>query len=135
MVMMWSSRVSLGVRIGYSSSCVRRPRVRIAGWAPADKWRSEARRATVSSSRSAKSKFMRWGLPRRSWSRSVCIGRSRRSRHSGHLGDGRQAELDLLQPVVPEAPHALLHGGSGDLIGRTALEDERADLLVDRHDL
>src|SRR5215207_9168711 len=131
-----TSRVSLGVRTGYSSSCSSRPRVRIAGCAPAARWRSEARRATTSSSRSAKSKFMVSGVSSEVWS-SLCgvIGRSGGSRDPGDLSDGREAEADLLQPVVPEASHALAGRDLRDLIGRSALEHEGADLLAQRHDL
>src|SRR4051794_33403690 len=130
------SRVSLGVRIGYSSSCRSRPRVRIAGCAPAARWRSEARRATTSSSRSAKSNCMvSGGLLEGSRSLWGVIGSFGGSRDSRDLGDGRQAEPDLLEAVVSEAPHALAARDLADLIGRSALEDERADLLAERHEL
>src|SRR4051812_34852900 len=51
-----TSRVSVGVRVGYSSRGTRRPRIRTVGGAPAVRWRSDARRSRTSSNRSAKSK-------------------------------------------------------------------------------
>src|SRR4051794_40432536 len=53
-----TSRVSVGVRVGYSSRGTRRPRTRTVGGAPAVRWRSDARRSRTSSSRPAKSKSM-----------------------------------------------------------------------------
>src|SRR4051812_8248229 len=63
------------------------------------------------------------------------IGRFGGSRDSGDLCDGREAEADLLEPVVAEPPHALSARDLADLIGRSALEDERTDLLGERHHL
>src|SRR5215218_4302546 len=54
---------------------------------------------------------------------------------AGDLGDGGEAAADLLQAVLAEAHHALVHGGVRDGLGGLAGHGERADRLRDPHDL
>src|SRR4051794_33583014 len=111
------SRVSVGVRFGMPSSGTREPRTRIVGGAPEVMWRSEALCSTTLSRMSAKSKFMPPGAsasggPRLSGGWPLpCAGDAR------DLGDRRQPAADLLQPVLAQAHHALVHGGVHDRLG------------------
>src|SRR4051812_42976967 len=126
------------------------PRTRMVGGAPEVMWRSEALCSTTLSRMSAKSKFMPTkasalrlcrlsgvcalgrpddrggaeGLPR-----LPCPG------DSGDLGDRREPAADLLQPVLAQAHHALVHGGVHDRLGGLAGDGQGADGVADPHDL
>src|SRR4051812_16014008 len=102
------------------------PRTRMVGGAPEVMWRSEALCSTTLSRMSAKSKFMppqasACRVPRLSGVRAP-VGRmtgvGRRgcpalsgARDSGDLGDRRQPAADLLQAVLAQTHHALVHRG------------------------
>src|ERR1022692_553675 len=51
------------------------------------------------------------------------------------LGDGREAQQDLLEPVVAERPVAHLGRRARDLLDASLLGDERANLLGYQHEL
>src|SRR3954468_6626762 len=57
------------------------------------------------------------------------------SGHPAYLLDGGHAEPDLLQPVVLQQSHALLHGLLRDHVGRDAVDRHLADLATSRHHL
>src|SRR4051794_29649858 len=129
------SRVSVGVRFGIPWSGTSEPRTRIVGGAPEVMWRSEALCSTTLSRMSAKSKFMppgasasRWSLLSRAWALPG-------SGDARDLGDRRQPAADLLQPVLAQAHHALVHGGVHDRLRGLARDGERADGVADPHDL
>ena len=54
---------------------------------------------------------------------------------AGDLGDRGAAQLDLLEPVLAQAAHAVAHRDLGDRVGGGALDRQAADLVVDGHDL
>src|SRR4051794_30721157 len=98
-------------------------------------WRSEALCSTTLSRMSAKSKFMpslASALRSRPLSRGYALARAG---DAGDLGDRRQAAADLLEPVLAQAHHALVHGGVHDRLRGLAGDGERADRLADPHDL
>src|SRR5918992_777947 len=94
------------------------------GAEPAVRWRSEALRSITCSRTSAKSNSI--VTPYRQ------IARSRDPRH---LGDGRDAVLDLLEAVDAQGTHALADGDLADVLGGGALHREVPDLVADRHHL
>src|SRR5919112_344544 len=118
-----TSRVSCGVRCGYSNACSR-PWCRIMGGEPAVRWRSEAFRSITCSRTSAKSKSIRSPIGWRVGLRDPC-----------HLGNGRDSVLDLLEAVRAQRTHALGDGDLADFLGRSALDGELADLVRDGHHL
>src|SRR3954454_7864439 len=108
------SRVSVGVMLGRPSSGTSEPRTRIVGGAPEVMWRSEALCSTTLSRMSAKSKFM--PPPTSACGGPVC-SRAKAlagAGDAGDLGDRGEAAPDLLQPVLAQAHHALVHGGVHD---------------------
>src|SRR5947209_19487201 len=113
--------------------------MRSIGAAPAVMWRSDARRSMTSSRTSAKSRFIRG--PYRQvgpFPLRPPGGLDQRSAGAGdprYLGHRREAALDLLEPILAQAPHALTHGHGGDLFSRGTLQGERADFIRHRHDL
>src|SRR4051794_36509072 len=145
------SRVSVGVRFGIPSRGTSEPRTRMVGGAPEVMWRSEALCSTTLSKMSAKSKFMPPGasalrgcrlsgvraLVGRSDDRGGAEGLPRLpcSRDARDLGDRRQPATDLLQAVLAQAHHALVHGGVHDRLGGLARNRERADGVGNPHDL
>src|SRR3954468_8335733 len=129
------SRVSVGVRFGIPSRGTSEPRTRMVGGAPEVMWRSEALCSTTLSRMSAKSKFMppgasasRWSLLSRAWALPG-------SGDARDLGDRRQPAADLLQPVLAQAHHALVHGGVHDRLGGLAGHGQRPDRVAHPHDL
>src|SRR4051794_20421148 len=132
------------------SSGTSEPRTRMVGGAPDVMWRSEALCSTTLSRMSAKSKFMPpkasalrqwrfsgvrapvgrmtgvgpWGCPGLS-----CAG------DAGDLGDRRQAAADLLQPVLAQTHHALVHSGVHDRLRGLAGDGERTDGVAHPHHL
>src|SRR6478609_3590676 len=111
------------------------PRTRMVGGAPEVMWRSEALCSTTLSKMSAKSKFMPphasapWGC------RLNGVGALARAGDAGDLGDRRQAAADLLQPVLTQPHHALVHGGVRDRLGGFARDGQRPDRVAHPHDL
>src|SRR5690348_4056666 len=104
------SRVSVGVRLGMPSRGTSEPRTRMVGGAPEVMWRSEALCSTTLSRMSAKSKFM---PPQASAHRMPRLSRAFALAGAGDardLGDRRQAAADLLEPVLAQTHHALVHG-------------------------
>src|SRR4051812_15559798 len=98
-------------------------------------WRSEALCSTTLSRMSAKSKFMppgasasRWSLLSRAWALPG-------SGDARDLGDRRQPAADLLQAVLAQAHHALVHGGVHDRLRGLARDGERTDRVTDPHHL
>src|SRR5918998_6208423 len=91
------------------------------GGEPAVRWRSEAFRSITCSRTSAKSKSM-----------GLLIGWRVRSRDSCHLGNGRDAVLDLLEAVRSQRAHALRDGDLPNLLGRGALDREIPNLVRHR---
>src|SRR5918994_3025491 len=118
-----TSRVSCGVRCGYSNACSR-PWWLIMGGEPAVKWRSEALRSITCSRTSAKSNSIRSPIGWRVRLRDPC-----------YLGYGRDSVLDLLEAVRTERSHALRDGDLANFVGLGALDREVADLVRDRHNL
>src|ERR1700709_666180 len=121
------SRVSVGVRFGWPSSGTSEPRTRTVGGAPEVMWRSEALCSTTLSRMSAKSKFM---PPHSSASRPRClsgVGALARAGDAGDLGDRRQPAADLLEAVLAQTHHALVHRGVGDRLRGLAGGGQRAD--------
>src|SRR5215218_1243580 len=94
------------------------------GGEPDVRWRSEAPRSMTVRSTSAKSKSM-----------VSPIGCSRWSPYPCHLADGRDAVLDLLEPVLAQRDHALLECDGTDLVGGRALHRQLADLVRHGHHL
>src|SRR4051794_10711711 len=129
------SRVSVGVRFGMPSRGTSEPRTRMVGGAPEVMWRSEALCSTTLSRMSAKSKFMpplasALRAPRFS---GVCA--LARAGDAGDLGDRRQPASDLLQAVLAQAHHALVHGGVHDRLGGLAGDGQRTNGVAHPHDL
>src|SRR4051794_10067648 len=96
------------------SSGTREPRTRIVGGAPDVMWRSEALCSTTLSKMSAKSKFM---PTEASALRGPVLSGCQALAGAGDacdLGDRRQAAADLLEAVLAQAHHALVHGGVHD---------------------
>src|SRR6476660_1218141 len=120
---------------GRPSRGTREPRTRIVGGAPEVMWRSEALCSTTLSKMSAKSKFMpppTSAVGTRFCSRAkalACAG------DACDLGDRRQAAANLLEPVLAQAHHALVHGGVHDRLRGLARDGQRADRVADPHDL
>src|SRR3954464_15871908 len=129
------SRVSVGVRFGIPSSGTREPRTRSVGGAPEVMWRSEALCSTTLSKMSAKSKFMPTEASALRPRRLSGVGALAGAGDASDLGDRRQAAADLLQAVLAQAHHALVHRGVHDRLGRLAGDRERADRVTDPHDL
>src|SRR4051794_39007312 len=129
------SRVSVGVRFGIPSRGTSEPRTRMVGGAPEVMWRSEALCSTTLSKMSAKSKFM----PLQASARAVpALSGVRALPGAGYardLGDRRQPAADLLQAVLAQAHHALVHGGVHDRLGGFARDRQGADRVADPHDL
>src|SRR4051812_44145468 len=106
-------------------------------------WRSEARRATTSMRRSAKSKFIALRIgrsatlleARRTDVRTSSARLRARRGHAVDLGDRGAALPDLLEAVLVQAAHPLAHGDLGDAVGRGALDGQRTYLLGHGHDL
>src|ERR1700754_3915477 len=129
------SRVSVGVRFGMPSRGTSEPRTRMVGGAPEVMWRSEALCSTTLSRMSAKSKFMprdASALRARRLSRGYALARAG---DACDLGDRRQPAADLLEAVLAQAHHALVHGGVHDALGGLARDGERTDRLAHPHDL
>src|ERR1700743_1386790 len=97
-----------------SSRGTSEPRTRMVGGAPEVMWRSEALCSTTLSRMSAKSKFMPSLVSAGTAGACSGVGALAGSGHAGDLGDRRQAAADLLQPVLAQAHHALVHRGVGD---------------------
>src|SRR3954463_6987851 len=113
----------------------REPRTRIVGGAPEVMWRSDALCSTTLSRMSAKSKFM---PPPTSAVGPTFCSRAKalaRAGDAGDLRDRRQAAADLLQAVLAQAHHALVHGGVHDRLGRLARDPPGADRVRHPHDL
>src|SRR3954454_11988251 len=110
---------------GKCSSGRRRPFSRTIGCVPAVRWRSDALSPMTSSRMSAKSKFMLSPLSAGGFG----------SGESGDLGDRGHAQTHLLEPVVAQQAHSLLHRDVLDRLGGGALDCQIADLLGDLHDL
>src|SRR3954452_1955712 len=118
------SRVSVGVRFGIPSRGTSEPRTRMVGGAPEVMWRSEALCSTTLSKMSAKSKFM---PPGASASRQRALSRAQALAGAGDacdLGDPGQPAADLLQAVLAQAHHALVHGGVHDRLGGLSRDRE-----------
>src|SRR3954468_19252292 len=117
------------------SSGTSEPRTRTVGGAPEVMWRSEALCSTTLSRMSAKSKFMPPGAsalqPRRLSGAAALAGAS----DACDLGDRGQPAPDLLEAVLAQAHHALVHGGVHDALGGLAGDGERTDRLAHPHDL
>src|SRR3954451_9693303 len=133
------------------------PRLRSIGGEPEVRWRSDAFCLTTSIRMSEKSKFMgdrcigrargdlKGGSPATEDAAaapaSTGCGDARRgcalarACDAGDLGDRGQAAADLLEAVLAEAHHALVHGGVRDVLGRLAGDRHAADRLRDPHDL
>src|SRR4051812_31873581 len=129
------SRVSVGVRFGIPSSGTSEPRTRMVGGAPEVMWRSEALCSTTLSRMSAKSKFMPPGASAsrgRGLSRAQALARAGDARD---LGDRRQPATHLLQAVLAQAHHALVHGSVHDRLGGLSRDGQRPDRVRDPHDL
>src|SRR5215208_1731242 len=58
-----------------------------------------------------------------------------RTRDAGDLGDRGQAAANLLEPVLAQPHHALVHRRVGDGLGGLAGDGERADGVRHPHDL
>src|SRR4051812_42250703 len=127
------SRVSAGISLGYSSSATRRPRTRIIGGEPAVRCRSDARRSSTSSSRSAKSNLT--VVPIGAWCGFLDSRDRAATRDARNLGDRRTALLDLLEAVLAQPAHAVAHRDLRDLVGRGPRDRQIADLVVDHHHL
>src|SRR5688572_7280341 len=111
------------------------PRTRMVGGAPEVMWRSEALCSTTLSKMSAKSKFMPSLVSAgttRGCSRGVALTGAG---DAGDFGDRREAAPDLLQPVLTQTHHALVHGGVRDRLGGFARDGQRPDRVADPHDL
>src|SRR5690348_15966203 len=105
------------------------PRTRIVGGAPEVMWRSEALCSTTLSRMSAKSKFM---PPPTSAVGVTFCSRAQAlagARDAGDFRDGGQTAANLLQPVLAQAHHALLHGGVHDRLRGLARDRQRADRI------
>src|SRR3954452_16234952 len=129
------SRVSVGVRFGMPSRGTSEPRTRMVGGAPEVMWRSEALCSTTLSRMSAKSKFMPPGASASRWRGLSGAEALPRAGYSGDLGDRGQPAADLLEAVLAQAHHALVHGGVHDRLGGLASDGERADRVADPHHL
>src|SRR3954462_14995628 len=93
------------------------PRTRMVGGAPEVMWRSEALCSTTLSRMSAKSKFMPPGASA-SWRPPLSGGQALAGAGDARdLGDRREAAADLLEAVLAQAHHALVHGGVHDRLG------------------
>src|ERR1700754_5303897 len=111
------------------------PRTRIVGGAPDVMWRSEALCSTTLSRMSAKSKFM---PPHSSASPPRClsgVGALPGAGDASDLGDRGEPAADLLEPVLAQPHHALVHRRVGDRLGGLAGDGERADRVRDPHHL
>src|SRR4051794_35110993 len=129
------SRVSVGVRFGIPSRGTSEPRTRMVGGAPEVMWRSEALCSTTLSKMSAKSKFMPPLASARRPRRLSGVGALAGAGDAGDLGDRGQAAADLLEAVLAQAHHALVHGGVHDRLGRLARDRQGADRVRHPHDL
>src|SRR3954447_7686433 len=129
------SRVSVGVRFGIPSRGTSEPRTRMVGGAPEVMWRSEALCSTTLSRMSAKSKFMPPGASASRWSPLSGAAALAGAGDACDLGDRRQPATDLLEAVLAQAHHALVHRGVHDRLGRLARDRERADGVAHPHDL
>src|SRR3954462_12500666 len=120
-------------------------------------WRSDARRATTSSSRSARSNsIVRGNRPPSARIEPIAPAGTNRGRlthpfcaaergrgaalaagagDAGDFGHGGHAEAHLLHAVVAQAPHALTSRHLGDLVSRGARDGQPAHFLGESHDL
>src|SRR4051794_38192497 len=98
-------------------------------------WRSDALCSTTLSRMSAKWKFM---PPHSSASRPRCLSGAQalenargpalaRACDARDLGDRREPAADLLEPVLAQPHHALVHRRVRDRLGGLAGDGERAD--------
>src|SRR4051794_8891285 len=111
------------------------PRTRMVGGAPEVMWRSEALCSTTLSKMSAKSKFMPLQASALRGCRLSGVRALARAGDSCDLSDRGEAAADLLQPVLAQAHHALVHGGVHDRLGGLARDRHGADRVADPHDL
>src|ERR671915_1193731 len=94
------------------------------GGDPAVRWRSEALRSITCSRTSAKSNSI--VTPYR---------QKAASRDPRHLGDGRDAVLDLLEAVDAQGAHPLGHGDLANVLGGGALHRQVPGLVGHGHHL
>src|SRR4051794_15574296 len=129
------SRVSVGVRFGIPSRGTSEPRTRMVGGAPEVMWRSEALCSTTLSRMSAKSKFMppeASASGRRGLSGAAALAGAGDARD---LGDRGQPASDLLEAVLAQAHHALVHGGVHDRLGGLSRHRQGPNRVGHPHDL
>src|ERR1044072_8097895 len=93
------------------------PRTRMVGGAPEVMWRSEALCSTTLSKMSAKSKFMPPDASAPWWPGLSGVVALPGAGDACDLGDRGQAAADLLEAVLAQAHHALVHGGVHDRLG------------------